>query len=402
MGYRAEDFAVDPDIRRAEGLPAAAFRDPAFLALELETVFRSSWLLVPEAAGADPASDGRSMAELCSARGARVPFTLLGRPLFLQRGWDDDVLRCFSNVCTHAWYPLVSGPGRGPTLVCGQHGRKFDCTGRFLAQAGFGAELPGFPRDCDHLATLAVAGWRGLSFVRERSAPSAPSAPPTPSADGGSLDALLAEVTASTALLPLGPGALRRSRAVAEAREVAGNWKQHVWNYMDRFHVGFIHRAPGGLADICDMGSYTTELHPSSALQWVYARHRDAGFDPALLPARFHDPAGRRVFALWWLLFPNVALNFYPWGLSVNVFEPVPERPDTTLFRWYHLVMDEARYQRREESWLMSQVDGEDVDAMAQVRRSLREPGLPRGRFAPGEETGPHWFHRRLFSAVFP
>ena len=104
-----------------------------------------------------------------------------------------------------------------------------------------------------------------------------------------------------------------------------------------------MHRAPGGLADAIDLGSYTTELYDDAVLQWVYAREPADGFDPALLPDRFRDPGGRRVFALWWFVFPNLTLNFYPWGLSVNVYQPVPDRPDATRFVWYQWVIDPAR-----------------------------------------------------------
>ena len=44
---------------------------------------------------------------------------------------------------------------------------------------------------------------------------------------------------------------------------------------------------------------------------------------------------------------------------------------------------------------------GDVYKRQAQVRRSLREPHLPRGRFAPLEETGPHWFHRQIYRALF-
>ena len=132
-------YHVDDDIRRAETLPADAFTSQRFLEAELATVFRRSWLVVPER-GDDP----RPLDEQLAPRGSRVPITVNGRPLFLQRGWDDDELRAFPNTCTHAWYPLVLGASRGPTLVCGQHGRRFDCTGRYLSQQGFGNDLPGF------------------------------------------------------------------------------------------------------------------------------------------------------------------------------------------------------------------------------------------------------------------
>jgi choline monooxygenase len=385
---RAEDFAVDEDIRRAEGLPVRAFADPAFLARELETIFARAWLLVPPRPAHELRDDPRPLEELVSVRGARVPFSLLGRPLFLQRGWDDDELRCFDNACTHAWFPLVSGPARGHTIVCGQHGRKFDCAGRFLSQPGFqGGEVEGFPRDCDHLSPHAVVSWREHLFTC-LGAPAAPFAE------------TFAEVDASLACFP----PVRRVAQPVETREVAGNWKQHAWNFMDKFHIGFIHRAPGGLADAIDVTSYRTELHRHAALQWVWAKDPAAGIDPAHLPRRFEDPkgeGGRRVFALWWFVWPNLTLNYYAWGLSLNCYLPVRGRPDVTQFLWVHFVLDEEKYARRDTDWLAAQIDAEDVDALAQVGRVIRGGAPPRGRFAPKEEAGPHWFHRKVYEEVF-
>jgi phenylpropionate dioxygenase-like ring-hydroxylating dioxygenase large terminal subunit len=395
------DFAVDDDIRRAEGLPARAFTEPAFLARELATLFEQAWLILPEPVRGD--GDDRPLGEQVAARGARVPVAQLGRPLFLQRGWDDEALRCFANTCTHAWFPLVLGPSRGPTLVCPQHGRRFDCAGQFVSQPGF-TGLPDFPRPCDHLAEIACAAWRGLLFTRF-------------AGGGAGLASELAEVDASLAAMPTAfertqtppsgvgaPSASPMGRGAApwsDVREVSGNWKQHVANYLDRFHVSFIHRAPGGLADVCDLGSYTTEIHDRAVLQWVYASRGEDGFDPTMLPERFRDPKGRRVFALWWFVWPNLTLNFYPWGLSINVYQPIAGRPDATRFLWYHHVLDAAKYADRDRRWLSAQVDAEDIDALAHVSRGLRSGRAVRGRFAPGEEQAAHWFHRAVSRAVF-
>ena len=374
------ELHVHPDPARAETLPAFAFTDPDVLALELDAIFAPSWQLVPE-----PGGDSRPLGDALAVRGARAPVSVLGRPLFLQRAWDDDALRAFPNTCTHAWHPLVAGPSRGPTLSCPQHGRKFDCDGRFVSQQGF-ADAPDFPRECDHLTQLPVATWRGMHFVAIRQ----------PSRQ---LDALLDEVDATTSALPLARRVTHP--AGGEAREVQGNWKLHAWNYMDRFHVTHVHRAPGGLADAIDLASYRTELGDRSSLQWAFARDPAHGFDPAHLPERFRQ-GGRRVFALWWFVFPNLALNFYPWGLSVNAWQPVPGRPDTTTFIWRHLVADESKHALRDSAWLSSQVDAEDVDALAQVRRGLRSGFAPRGRFAASEEAGPHWFHRLVSTSLAP
>lgn len=375
-----DDCNVDADIRRAETLPSAAFCDRGFLERELATIFSSSWLLVPELAG----EDSRSLAEQVAARGARLPVSLMSRSLFLQRGWDDNELRLFPNTCTHAWHPLVLGASRGPTLVCGQHGRKFDCTGHFVSQQGFGKDLPDFPRQCDHLSPLGVATWRRLIFAQMRTEPLP------------SFAQAFAPIDDSLATLPDFDG-----RPTATVREIAGNWKLHAWNYLDRFHIGFVHRPPGGLADAIDLASYRTELYQHAVLQWAYAAEADTGFDPELLPPRFSDGSGRRVFALWWFVWPNLTLNFYPWGLSINSYMPIADRPDATRFHWLQWPLDPEKFAARDRLWLSAQVDAEDVDTLAQVNRGLRSGFAPRGRFAPDDEQAAHWFHRKVATAAF-
>src|SRR3989304_3910925 len=105
-----ECFPVDRDISKARSLPALAFTSEAFLRLELERIFARTWMLVPQ-----NSNDGASsVAEFLKQRGAQLPFSLLGRSLFLQRDWEDR-LHCFPNLCTHAWYPLVESTGAART-----------------------------------------------------------------------------------------------------------------------------------------------------------------------------------------------------------------------------------------------------------------------------------------------
>jgi len=379
-----DGFHVSEDAREAATLPPGAFTEEAFLRAELATLFRQSWVLIPLRSGPDTREDLRSLADLVARRGARAPFTMLDRPLFLQRDWQGK-LRAFPNVCTHAWHTLVQGPDRSKTLACPQHGRQFDAQGRCLGQQGF-EECKGFPGPEDHLQAFEVAAWGPLLFASL-------GAPVRPAKE------VLGPVQESLGSLPFEH--FQRRTFAGEVREVEGNWKQHVWNYLDAMHIPYVHRKPGGLAEAVDMPSYRTEVHGEAVLQWVYARDPALGFDPEVLPARFRDAGGRRVFALWWFVFPNLALNFYPWGLSVNLWMPVPGRPQRTLFFWHHLVGDEAKYAHADEAWLLRTVDDEDVDALAQVARGVRSGFAPRGRFAAQGEEGPHWFHRKVEQAVF-
>jgi phenylpropionate dioxygenase-like ring-hydroxylating dioxygenase large terminal subunit len=96
------EWTVDPDPLVAETLPASAFTSQEWLDAELDTVFRGSWVFVPERAAADLRDDPRSMADLVRRRGSRAPVSLLDRPFFLQRDWDGR-LHLFPNVCTDVW-----------------------------------------------------------------------------------------------------------------------------------------------------------------------------------------------------------------------------------------------------------------------------------------------------------
>lgn len=379
-----KDLHVDKDIAKAEGLPARAFTDPDILKLELETIFKTNWLLVPDTSGEDARTDPRPWGERLKQRGARAPLTMMDMPLYLQRGWKDTRLRLMPNVCTHAWYPLVAGESRSEKIICAQHGRQFDSSGACLSQPGFAPKAGSFPRPCDHLSEFETKEYGPLLFTRFGET-------------ARTLESVTDKIDESIGALPIEK--LKRRPQKSDLREVDGNWKQHAWNYMDKFHVQFLHKAPGGLADAIELSSYKTELHEGSSLQWAFAKDPDSGFDPDYLPARFRSP-GKTVFALWWFIYPNLTLNFYPWGLSVNSYEPMPGCPDKSLFRWYSWSWDDKKLNEREQRWLSEQVDIEDVEAMTQVRRGVRSGLAPRGRFSPTEETGPHWFHHAVSRAL--
>ena len=36
--------------------------------------------------------------------------------------------------------------------------------------------------------------------------------------------------------------------------------------------------------------------------------------------------SGKNIYAYYYWLFPNIMLNFYSWGLSINIIEPICQR----------------------------------------------------------------------------
>jgi len=161
--FSNKDFLVDPDIRRAESLPDLAFVDSDFLEFELGTIFNRTWMLVPHH---DSPVRSTDFSELLRKPGSRVPFSLLGKPLFLQTNSKREI-NCFPNVCTDAWHPLVESASIGGSIVCPQHGREFDSEGRFVSHEGF-EKLEDFPRESDNLRNLLVENWGPLTSMPRR------------------------------------------------------------------------------------------------------------------------------------------------------------------------------------------------------------------------------------------
>ena len=371
----AERFYVPPvgSKELAESLPAMAFWDPSVLDHERETVLRNSWLCVPKqllrvhnpdvrSIWARP-SPGHGYSDLLGMRGNAARIRVLGESIFLYRGTvpkGDPELRCFRNMCPHMRYPLLEvtqEAGNETRITCEQHGLLCSEDGTLISHPAFSN-----PTD-EQKARLSLIRyhsqeWFDFYFIC-RGDPAV------------SFDDAIRPVLDSLSCMPLEH--FKYQNIGHEQRIVDGNWKTHSMNYEDWLHIRYIHKRPNGLADALDPSTAHMELYEHSTLMWAYASDPADGFDPRFLPERFQDPENptKRVFALWWFVFPNLTLNFYPWGLSVNIYMPAMVDtdkmnfdPEKTEFLWYHYVWDQEKYENRESRWLMTLVDFEDIETI--------------------------------------
>ncbi|QQG45182.1 MAG: Rieske 2Fe-2S domain-containing protein [Candidatus Sungiibacteriota bacterium] len=368
-------FFVDQDIIRAQGLPKALFLDPEFH-LRTQEIFKISWQFIPP-----PETDLRTFPELLAARGSWAPSR--DRKLIITRD-SYGTLHCFYNTCSHAGFPAVLFSGCGTHFECPQHGRKYKLTGEFASHTGLEEKMTANEKKSAGLYELNLGLWNQFFFVN------ASTAPPK-------LWDFIKDMHNVIGLLAL--NRFRRSGEIKEMERVPGSPFLHILNYLDELHITYIHGR--SLAKAVDMKSYRTEIYPWSVLQWVFAENPQYGFDPQLLPERFRD-AAKRVFALWWFIFPNMAFNFYPWGLSVNMWLPTDRNPETTIFYRHHYIWDNDKYAGRNEFWADSAVNEEDLAAIQETTRSIKNPSfLRQNKFLPDKEQAPHWFHRRLYELLF-
>src|SRR5688572_13886430 len=149
-----KNFTIDPDITKAETLPAEFYRGEEVFQSSKDKIFSKCWHL---AAGN----------EAVRIPGAIYPFTLLegylDEPLLLTRDHDDK-LHCLSNVCTHRGNILVENPDVVRLMQCRYHGRRFELNGCFKSMPEC-EDAKNFPRKEDSLSKVSFEEWNNLIFA---------------------------------------------------------------------------------------------------------------------------------------------------------------------------------------------------------------------------------------------
>ena len=340
-------FEVDPDIRKARTLASEFYTDERFFELSKEKIFARSWQFV---AGPEV---GNSL----------VPVTLL--PGFLEEpiliSKHDGEYRCFSNVCTHRGKILVEEPCTSNLIRCSYHGRRFSLDGKFLSMPEFDG-VEDFPSENDNLRPVAFAERSGFRFASIN--PAAPFEEFVTDDNGQKRECERA------CLLD---HAEPQSLELVSTRdyEVKAHWALYCENYLEGFHIPFVHHS---LNEIVDYGSYSTETFRYSSLQ--------TGLDSA------GNIAGRYLF-----IFPNIMFNFYPWGISVNVVKPVTS--SKTVVQYLNYISDESKLGQGAGADL-DRVELEDEAVVESVQKGIRSRFYSHGRYSPTREQGTHHFHRLI------
>jgi choline monooxygenase len=352
-------YHINPDITLAETLPASFYRDHSDFELIRENVFLRTWQFIGD----------ESLVELPQTV---FPFTLLDgfltEPMLLTRDEEDEI-HCLSNVCTHRGNKVALHSGKSKKLTCLYHGRRFDLKGTFEYMPEF-QETKDFPRPCDHLHKFPFEKWGPLLFVGLN-----------PSFEFSSV---IDKMNERIGFLPLNE--FKLDQTLSKDYLVQANWALYCDNYLEGFHVPFVHE---GLNKVLDYGNYTTEIYDHCNLQIGYTDEATEIFD---LPED-HIDYGKNVAAYYYWVFPNMMFNFYPWGLSVNVVRPL--NIDKTKVSFITYIYDKTKFNKGAGSNL-DKVEREDEFVVENVQRGVRSSFYKAGRFSPTREQGVHHFHLLL------
>ncbi|MFN3342336.1 MAG: aromatic ring-hydroxylating oxygenase subunit alpha [Flavobacteriales bacterium] len=353
-------FKVSKDIREAFTLPGAFYNSEEGLELCRKRLFHRSWQYIADS-------------EVIRLPDSAYPFDFMEgfieEPLLFTRDKQDN-LHCFSNVCTHRGNILIDHPCTlNSGITCSYHGRRFNIDGTFRSMPECEG-MKDFPSPEDDLSKLELKQWKQFMFTSID-----PAFP---------FEAVFAEMEARVGWMPVDKFVFDPTRS--QEYLVRANWALYCDNYLEGFHIPYIHK---DLARSLDYQGYASEIYPWSNLQLGIAKGGEMAFD---LPKDSPD-YGKRVAAYYYWLFPNIMFNFYPWGLSLNIIRPLKHNLTRVIFRSY--VWDPSKLDQGAGA-LLDRVEREDEAIVEKVQKGTNSLLYNKGRYSPKMEQGVHHFHRLI------
>jgi choline monooxygenase len=303
-GYALSRAAIDAVSRptvEATTLPPECYSDPRFYQRELERVFDREWICI-----------GR--VEDVPNIGDFLTTSIGDEPVVVVRDGNDEV-RAHLNVCRHRRCALVEGTGTVKSFKCPYHGWMYALDGTLRATPAFGETL-NFDKADFPLMAAKVEVWEGFIFVNL-------------DLDAAPFADRVSEVTR------WGGDKYRMGEMVTTHRweyQVECNWKAYAENFIESYHVPWVHPETFGLLtplkrwvvfpEITDQ-QWALQIGQTPGL--TFSNSGDALFDvsPQLegLPVEFD---GMPV----WLVFPT--LMVIPTVDALIYYVAFPEGPTRT------------------------------------------------------------------------
>jgi choline monooxygenase len=358
-------YNIHPDIKKAETLPASFYKDQTVFDAIKEHVFLKSWQWI---------GDENLVRQPQSVHPFVLLDSFLTEPMLLTRDKDEQI-SCLTNVCTHRGNVVALHPGKTKKLTCMYHGRRFNLKGEFEHMPEFN-DAENFPRPCDNLHQFPLRKFGPLLFAGLN-----------PIFD---FQQVIDKMNERVGFLPINEFKLDNS--ISKDFLVHAHWALYCDNYLEGFHVPFVHE---DLNAVLDYGSYKTEIYEHCNLQIGYTDQATEVFD---LP-KDHIDYGKNVAAYYYWVFPNMMFNFYPWGLSVNVVKPLDLNRTKVSFISY--VYDPSKLDKGAGSGL-DKVEREDEFVVENVQKGVGSSFYKAGRFSPTRELGVHHFHSLLARFINP
>ena len=355
------------DSKVVHGLPAEAYVSADFFAAERTGLFAAHWVFA-------------DFAHRLAKAGDVSPIEIAGVPLFLVRDGGGQV-SAYHNVCRHRNLKLVDAAGNcGKMIRCPYHSWSYDLCGALVNAPFFGGGLRDLPQGFEPaefgLRQVSCEVWHDWVFVNlaEKPVP---------------FDEFLAPLRRQ-----LGETNVADYQPVAtiEFGEIECNWKLLMENFIEPYHVQFVHRTTTR-QPLEDHYTVIDEHCVGSAVD--LGEQQDGGEDLTTLGVTSH----------YLTLFPSFVMGTYqPDQMGVYLHQPIaPERTRQTRVIYTHRESHYSENQIRELERLWHSVHLEDHAMCLRLQQGRRSPlATDGGLLSPAWENSVRRFQEMVADSVRP
>ena len=371
--------AVDMPIEEARGMPNPAYTDPQCFEFERDYILAKNWTAI---GFVDQL--GNSMVR---------PLDFMGLPILLTRSKDGQV-KVFHNVCSHRGMKLVDEEKKtNGLIVCPYHSWTYSVEGELKATPHIGGvgvhTVKGFRCENRGLKEIRSHIWLGIVFINLDG--NAPVFEEDASVAIARARSLMGESGEAELCAPASDGEL--------TMEVQCNWKLAVENYLEAYHLPFIHP---GLNSYSPLSEHSCVIHGEKT-----AGQLTTTFDPKLdsenpLPMFSQWDPERIRNGDYPVVYPNLLLGFqanHVFAMIIHPLTPTSSREELALFYVGEGAKDpvfDAARKANLKDW--SKVFSEDIGPCERMQVGRRSPGYNGGAFSPELDLCSHHFHKWIAS----
>jgi choline monooxygenase len=275
---------------------------------------------------------------------------------------EENEFRAFYNVCKHRGGPLAFENGNCKQFQCKYHGWTYKLDGSLRGTPEFEG-VENFDRKNLSLSPVQLFNWEGLLFISLNN----------PLADSNKLTNGIEK--------KILPNKIRGKKFYKRIKYFVNcNWKVYVDNYLEGYHLPFVHPE---LLKLLSYKEYITETSEFHSLQ----------YSPLHEEGNFYGAGD----AYYYFLFPNMMLNILPGRLQVNLVQPLSVNKTHIIFDYYYDVSSKQNINVIEEDIRYSdEVQQEDILICEKVQQGLKSGAYDKGRYSVKTELGVHHFHNLL------
>ena len=356
----------DPVAARSWSINTDCYREPKFLEIEREQIFRKTWqFLCHEEKLRDP--------------GQYVATEIQGQSIFAIRDSSGE-LRAFYNVCKHRGHQLLKGEGAVKLITCPYHAWAYLPNGA-LKHAPRCDLVEDFDVSKVHLTPVQVEVFCHLVFVNLD-----PDAAP------------LAEQAGDLAkeIMAYAPDLASLTMAHRLTYRIEANWKAVTDNFLECYHCQVAHK---DFVTLVEMDTYKVATHG------IYSSHM-AKAGRQQNKAYSIDAASVTDHAVWYL-WPNMTLMRYPGRGNFMVWRFIPVGPEETyeVFDFFFETAEPTEAELEAIRFIDDVLQPEDIGLVESVQRGMRTPAFKQGRYMVDpngsgmSEHAVHHFHSLILQA---